>query len=626
LQGAETWGVIIAALAICCGLVAYWTADRATMPLTRYYQFMRWKTSADLQIVAMCVYGGVLIRCLLAGIAAAHQRGHRQREDLILTGITAPRLILGIWRGALFQVRGWMVALGLVRITAALLMTADYQFNLYWSNLDSVARGGDVWPPALEFFHQPWQLPTTLIALIILGLVEVWATVGVGLLCGTCVRSPLNAWLLGLMIRGIPIGLFAFFPHIQNYNNAFDDLTVRWMEYTWFAFVDGGLTGAFRLIRPVLPYWGSHQIVNRGLLAFLAAWHMLLLYLLAAYIGQWLAWRRAGAIAQPDDSTRRQLPIQPTTWINRTETVAIHLIWAALCIVLPQTWITTERVYLSATDPMRLHQDYIVSFDALVWAGTFLLVGRGIFAGVHYVHRYTPDGLGVADALRVTWRLCSRLRAYWFGLSVVSILVFALMAADQERSIYQSQVIGCLDTPHPMFCYLNRNFIYLSQWVFGMVSTIGIAGLTLFSSACLGLGVALQVRSTWAAVILACAFRALLLALALFVTVPDQRPIYGAGRFYELASFQRPLLIMAGFDKRHLVDFATQTWNYGHEGSLTSIGHGILNTSLIGYMLLGYTVLGLALVWRTNRTGMDSDSQKSDNSLKTSAGEAVVIS
>jgi hypothetical protein len=625
LQRAETWGVIIAALAICCYLVARWRAERAAMPLT-YFPLLNWNTSAYLQIAAMFVYVCVLLRCLLAGITAARQRGAREREDLLLTGISAHRLILGAWRGALFQVRGWMVALGLVRITAALLITADYQLNLYWSNFTGMATGrSSLWPPALDFFYFPWQLPTALTLLILLGLLEMWATVGVGLWCGTITRSPLNAWLLALMIRGIPIGLFAFFPHIRN-GNGYDYLVVRWVEYTWFAFVDGGLTGAFRLTQPILPYWGSHNIIDRGMLAFLAAWHMLLLYLLVAYLGQWLAWRRAGAISRADASTRLHLPVPPTTWLSRIETVAIHLAWAALAITLPQIWFASERVYLSAYDPMRLHRDYIASFDALMRAATLLTVMRGIVAGVHYIHQYMPNNLRMSAALRVIWILCGRLRAYWFGLSVVSILVFALMAADMERSIYPYQVILCLDRTHPSICYPYRYPIYLSQWVFGMVSAISIAGLTLVSSIVMGLGVASCLRSTWAAVIIAGACRALPLVLALFVTVPDQRVIYYSGWFYELASYQQPLLIMAGVDSRHLVDFATMGWNYGHLVSLTNIGHGILSTSLIGYMLLGYTVLGLALVWRTNRTGMDSDSQKSDNALKTSAGEVVVIS
>jgi hypothetical protein len=618
LQGAETWGVIIAALAICCYLVARWTAERAAMPLGAVTTS---NIRDELQIVAMLVYVCVLLRCLLAGITAARQRGVREREDLLLTGISAHRLILGMWRGALFQVRGWMVALGLVRITAVTLMVADAQFSMYWFNFPYIGSY------TFDFFYVLGQLPTAFVILILLGIVEMWATIGVGLLCGTLTCNPLIAWLLAIALRGLPIGLFVWFPsiEIEGYIRAFDYLRLRWMEYTWFAFVDGGLTGALRLTQPIISYWwGSHTVVNRGFLAFLAAWHMLLLYIIVAYAGLQLYWHRAGVILRADASTRLHLPVPPTTWLNRIETVAIHLTWAVLAITLPQIWFASERVYLSASDPMTLHLDYISSFDALMRAATLLIVGRGTFAGVRYVHHYGPDGLGVGDALRIIWKLCGKLRAYWFGLSVISIVVFALMAADLTRSHYAHKTLTCINAGY--ICSPRRFPLHLSQWIFGMFSAISIAGLNLFSSISLGLGVASRLRSPWTTVLIACTYRALPFALALFTPVKDIPEIRILGAFYEFASYQQPLLIMAGVDSRHLADFATMRWNYGYLVSLTNIGHGILSTSLIGYMLLGYTVLGLALVWRTNRTGMDSDSQKSDNSLKTSAGEVVVIS
>ena len=286
----DVLGVVVGAILLCAALVFTWALRPTDTYPAAVYRELAFDLAAFLQTAVGIVYALVLLRGLAAGVGVA-----QHTQDVRLPGLSPQRRIAGQWLAALTEVRGWLVALGLVRITAIALMAAEFRLRLVRDVLTNTAYGSR---------DTTWLLPLILAAAIGLVGLEGWATTGLGLLLGTWLRGARRAWVAAVGIRALPVLIFSWLPtRINALGTPFFLETVRWYDYPGFAFVDGGTSALLRLAMPVyyVPRTAEH-FVTVGLLGVAAAVLMLLLYGGLAYALTRATWtsQRGTPALEPD--------------------------------------------------------------------------------------------------------------------------------------------------------------------------------------------------------------------------------------------------------------------------------------------------------------------------------------
>jgi len=235
-----------------------------------------------IQLLAWIFHALTVLRLLAAGVFIATPEGYFLGSDeLKLTRLSSWQLFTGKWWVAMHQVRGWIVALGIVQLgivvsTAfGLLMTA-----VDWSG------GGLIYP---EYFTLALS---TLIVVCAIGIavLEAACCTALGLTLAIFIRSN-SSFICAIVVRFAPVLIFSIVP---NYKFATGDFTVRFAEYTWFSFADAGTGAIIELAQPDNVVWGVQGSgVSRGMLAIYADVGMFFTYLSLSFVLAWLAARRS---------------------------------------------------------------------------------------------------------------------------------------------------------------------------------------------------------------------------------------------------------------------------------------------------------------------------------------------
>jgi hypothetical protein len=575
----ETVGVVAVALALCVFLVIGWLLPYVNIPLG-FFQF------ETVQIVVGCMYGLVLLRCITAGVGVANR--YHARDDLLLTTIRPHTIIAGQWYAAVYRVRGWMVALGLVRMTATMVLIAKFELNGYITYLYYFAPNSMYCCTSIEAYNSaylPWQIPLAFAFTILLGLFEVWASVGVGLLAGTWFRQVGVAWVAALVLRGLPIALFAWFPtHTVGY--SLDWLVVRWYEYSWFAFADGGTTALLRLTLPIYSYTQLGWYLVRALLPFLAAIHMLLVYGVGAYALSYWHWRRLRASV-----SHTALMVRPPELLRRRETVLVISASLSISMLLLMSWINSDPIppnlYLWFYSNPNLLDGLQVVMGAVI-ATTAL---RAIIAGVADAHHNTIRPTAMLDR---GLAVCRQLRGWWLGLGIVLMTGFGALIAEQQINTYRTLLNNCKVQWAIYGCDPNYFGGQVSQVIFALGMTIALSCAVVFSGVILGLGAGTRLHSPTLA--LSTAFILRVIPVVCGLLLPDSHipTDVGSYSFCIARWMQDPLMIVADSGTSALLGMAEAYWNIGAL-SLAHTSYSGVAFVVVMYMLLGYVVLGVVM-------------------------------
>lgn len=593
MRRCDTVGIVAVSLATCVYLIVRWLHNLQGVWTSSWIDISSPDLMAYLQITIFIIYGCVLVRCLIAGISVAHRyQKQRYRNAIILTNLTNRQILFGQWYAALYQVRGWMVALGLVRIAIIVINAAQNQFIIYSNGFD--------------FAYHPAQLPVAFSFIIVLGLLEVWATTGVGILAATWVRPVWFAGIIAIVLRILPILIFTWFPVISmSYPIPIDWLVLRWQEYTWFAFVDGGTTAVLRLTLFTLrayPNSFSGEIFARSTLAFLAASHMLLVYGIGVYILAHLKWRWAGALYGMEN--RRLLFLSKISVSRRRlENLLTICIALAICIAMCIVW--RDGKHIISYPKSYTQVDYYLTFLhrmqvilAIAIATTTL---RSIYAGVvagsslvwHRSQTAQSDRT-LYDFMRLSLNLCGQLRGWFFGLSAIFMTGFALLILERWFNISAIISITQCDRNANIYCRFSSQSWLLSQWVFAMVFSIVVSGLVSLSSISIGVASANIFRHRLTAFCVSLVVRVIPVFFALLSSyVPPSDNDYQSLVY---RWHYQPWRIFADTGISALLGFAEPDRGFGYTDSLTYIGFGLLAFTLVIYMLLGYIALSLIAV------------------------------
>ncbi len=599
----DALGIVLISLLLCLGLFLIWTADRASFPVGFIYHFVRPDMQALIQLTVGIMFAGVILRCTAAGVAVVRHY-HRQSEEMTIpTSIAGHRLIVGAWWAALYQVRGWMVALGLIRITAAVVMAAEYQLNIYWSDLARLTGVinyccGNLF--SIDFTFHGFQFPLAFAFAIFFTLLEVWVSTGLGLVMGLHFKHSGIAWASAVLVRALPMFLFSGFPLISSSAGAFDFVSLRWLEYTWFAFVDGGTTAVLRSSIP-LSIRGSLMKLARIWLAFFAAFHMLMGYGVIAYLSARGYLMKSGVFLE---RFPRDVKLENKKRRFYRETLGVILAALISSVGLLWIWVSGTRV----TPLLGITMNY--NFVLLSGLRQFLLVVfslttvRSLIAGVQSGHDSRNFQLSLQDLFRRTLSLCRKLRGWLWGLAFILMTVFALLIAEHLINLYIAKSYGCALAPYRSVCRYEHFGWQLSQWVFGFGMAILLSASIIFSSVLLGFGVGRITHIKAVGLCFAIALRIVPIAAGL---MPPNVEIYQDAWNDSVREYwtHDPLMVFADYGTSALSQMAEPYWHTGHVGGHTQIGLSLMYLMFDMWMFIAYASLGvtLALISKGSQVG-----------------------
>jgi hypothetical protein len=597
LRRAETVGIIAISLVLGAYLIMRVITERAEMPIMFFYQLLNFSTYEYVQIVIWIVYAGILLRCIFAGVGVAHRYQGQMRNDLRVTNLSSHQIVIGQWLAALYQIRGWMVALGFIRIAAVIALAADFQFNLYWNHLEiirSIATCFSFCDPSQVYQRHPLQIPVSFAFTIILGFCEVWATTGIGILSGSWFRSSAAAWAAALFLRLLPIAIFSWFPSVASSSSPYDLLSVRWEEYTWFAFADGG-TGS--LLRLTVPNYIAYKIravsLTRGFLAFFAAFHLLVSYSASSYFFAKYAWRTKKT--QLIKNVRKER-FSVTSHNISYENIGIVGIALVSMLYIVVRWLNSPRIIPTLRIPFYYNDAILYWLESCLLLAIIATTIRGIFAGVHWL--YPNNGNCQLERSETRNIFCSsihvsgRLRGWFLGLGLLFLGAFALLVLEHTTNFHSASMFSCRWLA-PDVCYHPSLRYPLAQWILGLLLSITLSWTILFSSVFIGITIRMIIKESSAALLVAFAFRALPIIGGQLM--PDTDTInYGDGvlitRWWD--DF---LMIFGDSGISALFGLAEPTWHNGHVFGLKNITYSLFAFILVLYMLLFYMGASLAL-------------------------------
>jgi ABC-type transport system involved in multi-copper enzyme maturation permease subunit len=166
--------------------------------------------------VTWVVHAAVALRAIVAGANAISREHVGQTWDaLTLTRVTDRQILLGKWRAALWRVRGWMVALGVVRLamlpvfmiglvkTFAWYMCGQYTYTQY--------SGSSPYCSNVEMSWVPWAAVLAVVMTVVLTLLDVLCCTALGLAASALTRRGSTAAMVAILVRFTPVLLFGAF-------------------------------------------------------------------------------------------------------------------------------------------------------------------------------------------------------------------------------------------------------------------------------------------------------------------------------------------------------------------------------------------------------------------------------
>jgi len=513
----DTVGIIVVALALCMFMFMSWLSQREAFSLSPSGYFDGRQFNRVAQYPTWAIYIAMLVRCAIASVNVTSHLHRDQGKMIVLTGVSMRRLLNGSWSAALYQVRGWVVALGLVRVAAVILMVVEAQFGLYWGLVSDAVQYGFNFThySNIQRTYTPGQVPLTLAIIITLVLIEVWTMIGIGMAVSVWLKHPTLSWVFALFLRLLPIVTFVYFPAETRFGISTIDMPEsRYGFTTWFALADGAMTSVLRFSMPWIfdsQMDGAH-LLWRAWLGLFAVLFMLLGYALLAYIATRLWMKRVGASvgSYPEQETLKAFG--KTKYLHENKLALLFTI--CVCIAGYIRWTINSTIDLSAPGSYGDYSFWLLPrfWPWLVLAFCLIML-RGIIAGTFWgdkIAKTQPHtSTTIIGGFNATLFIFRRLQVWWYGLSFAVIVVMLMVAWGHFIVEFSTQQQLCGYSQNIISCSWTRGAYPIIAWAMGLMMAILLPGLTLLSSIALGLGMGKLLRSRWAATLIAFAFRTL---------------------------------------------------------------------------------------------------------------------
>jgi hypothetical protein len=222
-------------------------------------------------------------------------------DTLVLTGISTRQILLGKWQAVLRRVAPWMLMLGTIRLAMIPIFMVAL-VNVYaWESVRYASYSGysgqqNLYPEYSADIHWiPWAALLAVVMSVGLTILEVLACTAIGLAASAVTRHGIPAMVSALLVRFIPVIVFAAFTRYELGPTARESYSV--LRFGPFAVADSGTAPLSRLSVPYTPLsLTTHTDALYGL--FLATFVLLALLVLSVAVA-WVAIRHNGALPHP---------------------------------------------------------------------------------------------------------------------------------------------------------------------------------------------------------------------------------------------------------------------------------------------------------------------------------------
>ncbi len=245
------------------------------------------------------VHAVTAVRCITAGANAISREHVGQTWDaLVLTGVSARQILFGKWRAALYRVRGWALALGVIRLAMLPVFMLAFVNRMAWWRIGRYVASGSYnvsssyYSTQLDMEWFPAAAIFAVVMTVVLTLLEVLACTALGLAFSALTRRGTTATAAAFIVRFTPVALFAAFTRYETGPNSF-----RWYRFSAFALADGGTAPLYQLVMPLMAWTrGRHIDALPGLAMALG---LVLALLVISLFVAFIAIRRTGALPHP---------------------------------------------------------------------------------------------------------------------------------------------------------------------------------------------------------------------------------------------------------------------------------------------------------------------------------------
>ena len=232
------------------------------VPLSLSDPIIAFRHSREFALVSIwLIHAIVAVRCIIAGANTVSREHVSQTWDsLVLTGISARRILLGKWLAALQRAAPWIVALGTVRLAmlpvfmvALLNRFAYFTYRRYGSY--SLYDGYE--PPSVEWL--PWATYAAVVLTVLITLVEAACCTMLGIFASTAFKRGALAAVVAFVVRFTPVAIFAGFTRYE-----LGAASYRWYRFAPFAFADGGTSPLYMLVLPLTSWTRGRHVEALG--------------------------------------------------------------------------------------------------------------------------------------------------------------------------------------------------------------------------------------------------------------------------------------------------------------------------------------------------------------------------
>jgi ABC-type transport system involved in multi-copper enzyme maturation permease subunit len=255
----------------------------------------------DLAIYIIWIVQAITAARAISAGANAVSREHTGKtwDSLVLTGVSARRILWGKWLGVMHRIAPWMLALGTVRLVMLPILMlslvnryAWYTGYRYYSTGSSY-YGVDYLP---DVSWVAWAAILAVVMVVVLTLLEVMCCTALGLAASAVTRRGWLAMVGALTVRCIPVILFAVFTRYEvGYAPSW-----RVLRFPALSLADSGSSSIYQLVLPLNSWTNGTHINAVGPLMVTALF--LFVMFAASLIVAWAAIRRAGALPHLDSA------------------------------------------------------------------------------------------------------------------------------------------------------------------------------------------------------------------------------------------------------------------------------------------------------------------------------------
>ncbi len=230
-------------------------------------------------------------RAIAAG-ANAISREHTGQTwiPLVLTGVSARKILLGKWMAAMSQVAPWMLALGVLRLVMLPVFLLAFLNRFAWRTMYRTGPSSTSYSAFAELSLLEWAAVTAVVMTVVLTILEVMACTALGLAASAILRRGSAALIAAMVIRFTPVLLFAAFTRHEI------GLGPSWrvLRFPPLALADSGSAPLYQLALP-LTFW-TERVHTDALPGLAMAAGLLLFIIIVSLVVTWAGVRATGAL------------------------------------------------------------------------------------------------------------------------------------------------------------------------------------------------------------------------------------------------------------------------------------------------------------------------------------------